>query len=335
MDWLGFDADTDRATRRRVVLVLLAAVLGVGSSAVLVRAMVAPALAIAAWRTLGSAALLSPALPAARSTVGRRDLASIAVAGAALGLHFWAWFASLEQTTVLRSTVLVCLVPAWTAALEWALWGVRPRASHWLGLAVALPGFALLAGTGGEASASGDLLAVLAGILWSVYLLIGRQVRQRVQIAAYMGLVCLAAAALLFPLALWTHTPLLGWPAATWALIAAAILGPQLVGHQGFNYAVRYLPATTISSIMLLEPVGATLLAAIVLREVPHPAAAVGALLVLVGITVATRRQSSDSGGSGGVKPSPPTSTRHGPASAHGDRDDSGAIEPSPSATTT
>lgn len=334
MDWLGFDADTDRATRRRVVLVLGAAVLGISSSAVIVRAMVAPALAIAAWRTLGSAVLLSPAVPAARASLGRHELAGIALAGAALGLHFWAWFASLEQTTVLRSTLLVCLVPAWTAALEWALWGVRPRPAHWLGLAVALPGLGLLARTGGQASVQGDLLAVLAGVLWSVYLLLGRRLRQRVEIAAYMGLVCLAAAALLFPVALATGTALSGWPAPTWALLVAAVLGPQLVGHQGFNYAVRYVPATTISSLMLLEPVGATLLAAVVLGEVPGPGAAAGAGMVLAGIALATR-QSNDSGGSGGDQPSPPTSTRHGTASAHGDRDDSGAIGASPSATTT
>ncbi|MBX2800332.1 MAG: DMT family transporter [Myxococcales bacterium] len=293
---LGFDPETPASTKRVVLVVLALAVLGISSSAVIVRSMVAPALAIAAWRTLGASLLLAVPGRAGLVDVGRREVLGIAVAGATLGLHFWAWFASVQQTTVLRSTLLVCLVPAWTALLEWGLFGVRPRAAHWLGIAVALPGLGLLAGDpAGTASGTGDGLAVFAGVLWAIYLLVGRRVRQRVSIHTYMGLVCAAAAALLFPAAWATGTPLGGWPLSTWALLGAAIAGPQLLGHQGFNYAVKWLPATTISSIMLLEPVGATLLGIVVLGELPGPMAAVGGLVVLVGITVATRPPSDQS----------------------------------------
>lgn len=294
MDWLGFDPDTPRATRRRVIVVLAFAMLGISSSAVLVRGMGAPALAIAAWRTLGSALLLAP--PGARGLpgLGRRELVGTIGAGLALGLHFWAWFASIQHTTVLRSTLLVCLVPAWTALLEWIGSGVAPRRAHWLGLGLALPGLGILAGTSaGEASWLGDLLAIAAGWLWAGYLLVGRRVRQRVEITTYMGLVCLAAACLLFPTAWLTHTPLVGWPWQTWALLFAAIAGPQLLGHQGFNYAVRWLPASTISILMLFEPVGAAGLAALLLDERPPPSVGAGALLVLAGIAVAIRPRST------------------------------------------
>jgi len=284
-----FDVGTSPATRRRVLLVLVAAILGISSSAVIVRAMVAPALAIAAWRTLGTAALLSPAVPGAAPVIGRREVAGIALAGVALALHFWSWFASLQHTTVLRSTLLVSLVPAWTALIEWGVFRVRPRAQHWLGLAIALPGLGLLAGTGGTASWFGDGLALLAGALGAAYLLVGRRLRQGLPISAYMSLVCLAATTMLFPAAWLTGTPLLGWSATTWALLVAAILGPQLLGHQGFNYALRWVPASTVSAILLLEPVGATLFAAALLGEVPGPGAVLGALIVLVGIGVATR----------------------------------------------
>lgn len=290
MDWLGFDPKTPQATRTRVIVVLTLAMLGISSSAVLVRGMAAPALAIAAWRTLGSSLLLAPAGVGGLKDLGRRELTGGIVAGIALGLHFWAWFASIQHTTVLRSTLLVCLVPAWTALLEWIGSGIAPRRTHWLGLLVALPGLGLLAGTNtGDASWTGDLLAIAAGWLWAGYLMIGRRVRQQVAITTYMGLVCLAAAALLFPTAWLTHTPLVGWPWQTWALLLAAIAGPQLLGHQGFNYAVKWLPATTISTLMLFEPVGAAILAALFLGEIPEPSALAGGLLVLAGIAVATR----------------------------------------------
>ena len=98
------------AVRVRVTIVLVLAVLGISSSAVLVRLMDASPIAIAAWRCLFAAILLAPGLPAARN-ISRRDLAWIALAGVFLGWHFASWFASLDGTSVLRSTVLVALVP--------------------------------------------------------------------------------------------------------------------------------------------------------------------------------------------------------------------------------
>ena len=292
MRWLGFDPETPASTRTVVLGVLVLAVLGISSSAVIVRAMSAawPALAIAAWRTLGSGLVL--AVPGHRhlGTVTRRDALGLLVAGLALGMHFWSWFASVQHTTILRSTLLVALVPAWTALLEWTVLGVRPKPQHGVGVAIALPGLALLAGTeGGDASLLGDLLAIGAGVLWAVYLLLGRSIRQRVPVTTFMGIVCFAACIALFPLAAILGTPMLGFPGETWGLLLLAILGPQLLGHQGFAYAVKWLPATTISAIMLLEPVGATLLAAVVFREIPGPWAIAGSILVLAGIGVATR----------------------------------------------
>jgi drug/metabolite transporter (DMT)-like permease len=261
-------------------------------------------LAIAAWRTLGAALVLAPAYGRGLPRLLPRDALALAVAGVALALHFWTWFASLLYTSVLRSTLVVCTVPAFTAALEWAVLGVRPRPQHWIGLVVALPGLALLLlpesdrplaeamyATSAYADSPywGDALALLAAALWAVYLLLSRSVRQRVDVATAMGFVCGAAALVLFPAGLASGTPLVGFPTGTWARIGLALLGPQLIGHLGFVYAVRYVPASTVSMVTLLEPVGAALLAALLLAEIPGPWAAAGAALVLVGIAIATR----------------------------------------------
>ncbi len=306
---LHFDPRTPPATRRWVVVVLVAAVLGISSSAVIVRSMDASPLAIAAWRTLLAGVLLSPALRRGLPRLTRSDAGYIACAGVALGLHFWLWFASLSHTTVLRSTVLVCAVPLWTAGLEWARYGRRPSCQLGIGFALTVPGlFLMFTGADtGVATWTGDVLALAAGALAAVYMLLGRSVRKRVHIATYMGLVCFAAAALLLPVAALTGTPLSGFDGLTWGLLWLAVIGPQLVGHQGFNYALAYLPASTVSTLMLLEPVGAALLAAVVLREVPTLQAAAGGAVILAGVWVGT--YSNDMGDSGGDHPSPSTST--------------------------
>ncbi len=158
-----------------------------------------------------------------------------------------------------------------------------------MGVAIAIPAGALIGIDGGEASRTGDLLALAASLLWALYFMIGRKVRQRVGASAYMCLVCAAAAVVLWPLALFTGTTLGGWGTATWVLLVAAILGPQLVGHQGFVYAVRYVRASVVSSLTVLEPVGATLLAVIFLGEWPPPLAAGAGLVTLAGIGLAIR----------------------------------------------
>lgn len=274
--------------RTRVTAVLTVAVLGIASSAVLVRLMEAEAAAITVWRCSIAALLLSPSLRG-MPRLSTRDLVFIAVSGVFLGLHFTAWFASLSHTTVLRSTVLVAMVPAWTGLMEWAVYGLRPRLGFWVGIALALGGITTFAGNTGDASLYGDALAFVAAGFWAVYLLVGRDVRQRVEIFPYMALVSIVAALTVLPYALFVGTPLLGFPASTWVLFVVAAIGPQLLGHQGLGYAVKYVSASTVATVMLLEPVGASLLAMLVLGEVPPPTAAFGAVLVLLGVGVALR----------------------------------------------
>jgi len=245
-------------------------------------------IAAAFWRTALVAALLSPGLRA----VGRRDAALIVFAGACLAGHFWSWFASLGATTVLRSTVLVCLTPVWAGLLEWAALRNPPAPRFWLGVAIALAGVALMS-AGGEGpevgwSARGDGLATLGGALGACYLVVGRSVRQRVGIHCYGSLICAAAAAWLLAAAAAVGTPLAGFEGRTWAALGAMALGPQLLGHIGMNYAVGYLPAAVVTAVVLLEPVGAGALAWLVLGEAPTVAAAAGGAVILAGVLLGT-----------------------------------------------
>jgi drug/metabolite transporter (DMT)-like permease len=265
--------------------VLAVAVLAVSAAAVIVGGLDhTPPLAIALWRTTFVAVLLAPWV----RRVERRDLLLIGLAGLCLAAHFVTWFASLQQTTVLRSTVLVCLGPVWTGLAEWVLQGKPPRRRWWLGVLIAVPAAALMASDSDvDASLLGDALALLGGALGAAYFLIGRSVRQRVGIGTYGSLVCAAAAVALLPTGLAWGVPLVGFSPWVWVAFAALALGPQLLGHNGFNYALRFLPASVVTTATLLEPVGAGILAWIFLGQVPTPLAAVGGIGAIVGVVIA------------------------------------------------
>ncbi len=259
-----------------------------------------PSLVIAAYR-LGLAALILTPITWARHraellAISRRDLAMAALAGMFLALHFATWIASLEHTTVLIGVVLVNTSPLITAMLSAAVLKERIRRLTVIGLALALAGMLLIA-VGGAASEDGTartlgaVLALVGAVAVAVYLLIGRGLRARVPLLPYIWLVygtaalALIAAAVLAGHSLTGHTP----ASYIWCLLLA--LGPQILGHSSFNYALAHLSATFISTATLAEPVLSSLLALVLFAEIPTGAQILGSAAVLAGIFLATRAE--------------------------------------------
>lgn len=300
--------------RGHPVPVMILAVTAISAAAVLVR--LAPEvhpIGAGFWRTLLVGGLLLPVALLRRppgtppwrllDRLARRDLLVILGAAALLAGHFWSWFASLHMTTVLRSTVLVCLNPIWAGVFEWVFLRRNPGGRFWLGIGVAVAGVVLMTTSGsspeldGATAAArpllGDALALLGGLLGALYLLAGRVVRPRVDIDLYGAVMCLACALWLLPAAALTGATLTGFSWQTWAVLAALGMGPQLMGHIGLNYAVRYLPAATVAAVTLLEPAGAAALGAAVLGELPEPREVLGAAVAVLGVGLATLRRRS------------------------------------------
>jgi drug/metabolite transporter (DMT)-like permease len=221
----------------------------------------------------------------------RSVLPLMAVAGVLLGLHFWAWIASLRYTSVASSVVLVSLRPifAWAMAAFWL--DEVPGARERWGILVAVLGATLIGIADARAShgaLAGDLLALAGALAVAGYVVIGRRVRRAVGVWSYVSVVYAVAAAALALVALGRGTPLGGFSARDWSVIGAMAAGPMLVGHTGMNYALKHLSATTVNVAALGEPVGASVIAWLVpaIHEVPSPSVAIGAVLVLAGIAL-------------------------------------------------
>ena len=82
-----------------------------------------------------------------------------------------------------------------------------------------------------------------------------------------------------------------GFSLQTYGYLAFIGVGPQLVGHSSLNWSLGYLPATLVSTAVMAEPVGATLLAWAVLDESPPIATLAGGGLVMAGVYIALRRR--------------------------------------------
>ena len=266
---------------------LLVAVATISSAGVIVSAIDdAAAHVVAFWRMAGTTVLLAPFI----KRVSRRDGLLMCAAGALLAVHFVAWFASLETIAVMRSTLLVTIAPIWAGLIELGILKRPPMARFWWGLLIALPGVGVMCSVGAlSGELRGDLLAVLGGMSGAAYFVIGGEVRKRVQVTSYAAMVCGVAGLCLLPWVAFGDASATGFELDTWLLMGALILGPQLIGHNGLNFALKYIAASTVTAITLLEPVGAAFLAWIFLAQEPSHQEVVGGLLVLVGLVIATR----------------------------------------------
>jgi drug/metabolite transporter (DMT)-like permease len=284
---------------------LVVAVVAISSSAVLVRWADASPVALAFWRTAGGAAVL--ALPSWR--LGDRPRPDqwgwLAVAGVALALHFATWLASLELTSVAASVTLVSTAPV-VIAVHLLVTGRSPTPVTWVAIALALAGTLIITGgdlgSAGRDALIGDGLALVAAAAMAVYLTVGQRLRAELSTATYASRTYAVAAASLVPVIGLAGIGLTGYERATWAAIGAMIIGPQLAGHTALNSLLRRLGSVTVSLALLIEPVGASLLAWLLLDELPPAAAVLGGPIVLAALALQltaqrdqTRRRSAAS----------------------------------------
>jgi drug/metabolite transporter (DMT)-like permease len=245
--------------------------------------------------TLASLMLSPVALGRRRDELARLTRGELARAGAAgvlLALHFGAWISSLEFTSVAASVVLVTTNPLFVGLLSPFLLREPVSQAMFGGILVAFAGSGVIAlgGTGGgDAHLLGDLLALAGAAGIAGYMMIGRTLRRKLSLLTYIFVVYSVAAAALLAVALLTSQPMRGLAPQTYGWILYLALGPQLVGHTSFNWALRYLSAAFVTVSLLSEPIGASLLAWLLLHEPPTVLEVLGGALILFGVALASR----------------------------------------------
>jgi drug/metabolite transporter (DMT)-like permease len=283
----------DKVRGRLALPAVAVGVLAVSAAAIFIRLAEAPAVAVAFWRcALGAAVLLPPAIVRRDRFPRGRTLYVGMASGVALGAHFGFWISSLDYTSVAASVVLVSTQPVFVAILAHMLFGERTSPLSFAGILVALAGTAVIAGDGsvGSAAILGNALALVGAATVAVYVLIGRSSRTGgVGVLPYSIVVYSAAALTLLPVALLLDAQLWGYSEKTWFWLWAITLGPQIMGHTVFNWALRYVEASVVSGTVLAEPVASAFLAWLILSEKPGLPTILGGVVVLVGLFMLLR----------------------------------------------
>jgi drug/metabolite transporter (DMT)-like permease len=269
---------------------------------------------IAAWRLIFAVMLLGPlAWRNGRHEIQRlprTDLFWGLGAGVLLALHLATWIASLEYTSVASSAALVTTNPLWVALVVRYIFGERLARNTVLGLIVGFSGSLMIAfsdggilvlGTSGlkfnpqnllapvdkaDTALFGDTLAIIGAITVAGYLLVGRSLRRRLSNTAYVGLVYAAAMVVMVAIIMISGYSMFAYSWTTFLWMFLLAMGPQLLGHTAFNWALAHLSATFVALTVLGEPIGSAILAYFILGETFAPLQLLGFILLMVGIAL-------------------------------------------------
>jgi drug/metabolite transporter (DMT)-like permease len=283
-------------------IILLVGVLAVSSGAIFVRLAESPPIVTAAWRlTFATLILLPYALWKSRlefSRLSARELGLGALAGFFLALHFATWISSLSFTSVANSVVLVNTAPVWVALMT--PWFTHDRVSRraWLGISASVVGAVIIGFgdfSGGSRALIGDGLALAGSLALAIYLLLGRKLREKLSLPAYLTVCYSSATLLLWACVLVAGLPVTGFNLKTWGALLGMALISQHLGHSSYNWAVKYFSAGFIAVCLLGEPVISSLLAWWLFGEALTWAKAAGGAIILLGIYLAGTADKSSS----------------------------------------
>ncbi|MFW9944041.1 MAG: DMT family transporter, partial [Candidatus Sifarchaeia archaeon] len=164
------------------------------------------------------------------------------------------------------------------------------RRRSWIGVGVAMTGAILLAWNDlsfvGAGALTGDLLSLLSALFLAIYFIGGRRYAKGLPITVYTSVIYLVAAAATLPLCIALGLNVLVVDPREIVIFVALAIFPTALGHSVNNYLLTLVPAYVVSSAVLGEPIGATLLAAVFLGEIPAPLTFLGFGIILVGIAL-------------------------------------------------
>ncbi|SFI34033.1 Permease of the drug/metabolite transporter (DMT) superfamily [Paenibacillus sp. UNC496MF] len=279
---------------------LLVGMLAISFAPILVRASDAPVSVQGMYRMLFTFLFMLPFGGKQLKTltaIGRKDWLLLIAAGFFLALHFLLWMASLTYTSIASSTILLALEPVFVMVGAFFVFKDRPSKFAVAGMLVALVG-AISIGSGdvglSQRAFFGDLLSFLGALAVAVNMLIAKQIMRRLPSYLYSLIVFGITAACFVGYNVALGIPMTGYPAKEWLVFALLAVVPTVFGHMIFNWLLKYVKPTTISMTVLAEPVGASLLAMLLFREMVTGFQLFGGLLIIVGLVLYMRAEKQE-----------------------------------------
>jgi drug/metabolite transporter (DMT)-like permease len=231
-----------------------------------------------------------------RGKLTRRDVWTLSYLGWLLCANQLFFTVGLAYTTSGHSAMILAIGPILVLLLARAIKIEALTTAKIAGMALAFTGAAILAAENGfdlrrSPTLSGDLITLLGTTCFTFYVVLSKRVASKYDSIEMNAVNVLASAIVLLPLAIflavhrgWKSVPWEGWMGL---LYMAAI--SSVAAYTLFYWALRYMEASRVAAVNYFQPIGAILVAALFLREVPTRHLLLGGALILLGVYLAER----------------------------------------------
>ncbi len=260
----------------------------------------APAPVCAFWRLLISTSILATALAVKGGLGGVANvlrnpkyLVLTIASGTALATHFLLWMESLFYVSVAVSVTIVVSYPLFNLLIDYLLLKERLRITQVVALLTGFTAIALFMSprVSGVRSIYGVVLALTGALAASAYFSIGRVLRRFEGTLEYAVTVYGVATAVLLTYNLVTSTDFIHYGIKSYMYFVLLAVVPMIGGHTLMNYLLKYMKSSTVTSIALGEPVGASILAYLILNQYVTPTQALLMTVVITSILIIVREE--------------------------------------------
>ncbi len=271
----------------RLFLILGLAVLSVSTTSLVVRHLaLVPAVVIAFWRMFTASGMLwlfSAVKPSGK--LSAENKIPIILAGIFLGSHFATFFASIRFTSIASATLLGCLAPLFTSILEW-LSGEKLKEKVVTGLSLSLFGTLILQLNPSQTGSTsfGNFLAIASSFFMALTWFQAKKIRKNTNTVVYGRTLFFISSVTIFLVILFTKESIFTFSSENfiWFLFLGFV--PSILGHNLLNYSIRYISATSVSSVVLGEPIIASVLGYFIFGEKIPQSSWIGGPLILTGL---------------------------------------------------
>lgn len=222
--------------------------------------------------------------------LGRGAMLAVLGAGLFFALDIASWHIGIERTRLANATLFGN--SGSVLVMAWGLFALRraPRPREALAFLAALAGGAILMGRSLEIDArsfAGDLFCLLAGFLYTFYILLLQRTRATLGNWSLLTWSSLAGLPVLLGVAIMLDEPV--WPQTWWPVIGLAV-GSQVLGQGLLVWSLRHFPPLVIGLALLTQPVVAVLAGWLSFGEVPGVLDFAGMALVAAALALARSR---------------------------------------------
>jgi len=264
---------------------------------ILVRWVDMPGIQVAFWRIVMAAAIYTAAMRSAGRGLTLAHIKIAALTGVTLSLEIAVFFVALKATTVANVTVIGALQPLVLLVVASKRFKERVTVGLVVTALVALAGVALVVfGSSFDATWSprGDLLAVVAMLLFAAYFVFAKEARLKLPALEFQTAVWVVGMFTLLPLSIidarGVYVPS-GW---NWAWLAALVAVPG-TGHLFMNWAHSRVKLVVSSMLLLSVPAISTAGAAVALDESVTLTQIGGMVIVLGALALVIKRETGQS----------------------------------------